>query len=104
MTYTPQTQTEAVEIIRSTHAHKRTLNIVGGGTRKSLGRDVSADDSLMVSGLTGVTLYEPAELVMSARAGTPLAWIEQELLSRGQMMAFEPPDFRTVLGSEGVPT
>ena len=104
MTYAPQTQGDAVEIVRSSLAQKRSLNILGGGTRKSLGRDVSADESLMVSGLTGITLYEPAELVMSARAGTPLAWIEQELLSRGQMMAFEPPDFRTVLGSEGVPT
>lgn len=104
MTFAPQTQDEAVDIIRVSAAHKRSLKIVGGGTRQALGRDIAADDELNVSGLSGITLYEPAELVMSARVGTPLALIEQELHSRGQFMAFEPPDYRGLLGSEGVPT
>ncbi|HWU16972.1 MAG TPA: glycolate oxidase subunit GlcE [Devosia sp.] len=104
MIHAPQTTDQAVDIVRDNVAHRRTLGIRGGGTRQSLGRDVSADDELSVAGLTGITLYEPAELVMSARVGTPLAAIEQQLLSRGQMMAFEPPDYRAVLGSDGVPT
>lgn len=104
MTFAPQTQNEAFDIISVSAAHKRSLKIVGGGTRQALGRDIAADDELNVSGLSGITLYEPAELVMSARVGTPLALIEQELHSRGQFMAFEPPDYRGLLGSEGVPT
>src|SRR5688500_9980345 len=99
MTYAPQTQDETVDIVRNSIANKRTLSIRGGGTRRSLGRDVSADDELSVAGLTGITLYEPTELVMSAWAGTPLALVEQELLSRGQIMAFEPPDFQAILGT-----
>lgn len=104
MTYAPRTQDDAVEVVRHCLAEKRTLHILGGGTRRSLGRDVSADDEVNLSDLTGITLYEPAELVMSARVGTPLVSIEAELLSRGQMMAFEPPDFQVTLGSYGVPT
>lgn len=104
MTFAPQTQDEAVDVIRDSAAHKRSLKIVGGGTRQALGRDIAADDELNVSGLNGITLYEPAELVMSARVGTPLAFIEHELHSRGQFMAFEPPDYRDLLGSKGVPT
>lgn len=50
--------------------------------------------------LTGVRLYEPTELVMSARAGTPLARIEADLASRGQMLAFEPVDLAPMLGGE----
>jgi glycolate oxidase FAD binding subunit len=104
MTYAPQNEGEAREIVRGAVEVNCSLRIVGGGTRQSIGRQSVADHNLSVSGLTGITLYEPAELVMSARAGTPLTSIEQELASRGQMMAFEPPDFRSCLGSTGMST
>jgi glycolate oxidase FAD binding subunit len=104
MTFTLQSPGDAIDIVRNCVANDRTLRILGGGTRQSLGRDVSADEDIDVSGLTGITLYEPAELVMSARAGTPLADIEHELASRGQMMAFEPPDFQHILRTSGTPT
>ena len=56
-------------------AQKKSLEIVGHGTKRSLGRPAQVDATLDLSGLTGVTLYEPEELVLSARAGTPLAEI-----------------------------
>ena len=69
------------------------VEIVGSGSKRAIGRPMSApcdhDD-----GLRGITLYEPTELVMSARAGTPVSQIEAELATRGQMLPFEPIDHR----------
>jgi glycolate oxidase FAD binding subunit len=57
-----------------------------------------------VAGLRGVTLYEPGALTLVAAAGTPVAEIEALLAAEGQRLAFEPPDFRGVLGTGGEPT
>ena len=63
-----------------------------------LGRPVEAEHLVSVASLTGITLYEPDELVMSAGAGTPLAMIEAELAERGQELMFEPADYGALLG------
>ena len=60
-----------------------------------------ADVVLSTSGLKGVTLYEPTEIVMSARAGTPVYEIEAILAARGQMLAFEPVDLGPATGAPG---
>ena len=67
------------------------IEIVGSGSKRAVGRPVDAM-TITTASLRGVTLYEPSELVMSARAGTPLTAIEAELAARGQMLAFEPID------------
>ncbi len=74
------------------------LEIIGGGTKRSIGHPVPAAALLTTASLRGVTLYEPTELVMSARSGTTLSQIEAELTSRGQMLPFEPLDYGPVLG------
>jgi len=76
----------------------RRLEIIGSGSRRGLGRPIAADAVLDVSGLTGITLYEPEELVLAARCGTPVKDIEAMLAARGQMLAFEPMDTGPVLG------
>ena len=78
----------------------KTLDIVGAGSKHDLGRPSQTDATLDLSGLTGVTLYEPEELVLSARAGTPLAEIEALLAGRNQELAFEPMDYGPLLGNE----
>ena len=57
-------------------AEGKALEIVGQGTKRAIGRPAQTDLTLDLSGLTGVTLYEPEELVLSAKAGTPIAEIE----------------------------
>ena len=59
---------------------------------------------LDVSSLAGIVEYEPAELVLTARAATPMAEIESQLEAWRQMLAFEPPDWRRLLGCGGQPT
>ena len=68
------------------------------GTKRALGRPSQTDVTLDLSGLTGVTLYEPEELVLSAQAGTPLAEIEALVADNNQELAFEPIDCGPLLG------
>jgi glycolate oxidase FAD binding subunit len=79
-------------------AEKKALEIVGHGSKRSIGRPAQTDLTLDLSGLTGVTLYEPEELVLSAKAGTPIAEIEVLVAGRGQELAFEPMDYGPLLG------
>ncbi|HMA11478.1 MAG TPA: glycolate oxidase subunit GlcE [Steroidobacteraceae bacterium] len=81
-----------IERIRAAHESHVPLIIQGGGSKTFYG---SADEGEVLSTrrLTGVVDYEPKELVLTARAGTPLAEIEALLAERNQMLAFEPPSF-----------
>jgi len=75
-----------------------TLEIVGHGSKRPLGRPPRTDVRLDLSALAGVTLYEPEELVLTARAGTPLAEGETLLALKSQQLAFEPIDCGALLG------
>ncbi len=79
-------------------AEGKTLEIAGHGSKRGIGRPSQSDITLDLSGLTGVTLYEPEELVLSARAGTPIAEIERLVADKGQELAFEPMDYGPLLG------
>ncbi|WP_062229408.1 glycolate oxidase subunit GlcE [Aureimonas frigidaquae] len=74
------------------------LAVEGAGTKREIGRPARATRTLSLAGLTGITLYEPDELVLSARAGTPIAEIEAALAERGQRLEFEPIDYGPMLG------
>jgi glycolate oxidase FAD binding subunit len=79
-------------------AESKSLEIIGQGTKRTLGRPAQSDATLDLSGLAGVTLYEPEELVLSAKAGTPLAEVAKLLASSAQELAFEPADYGPLLG------
>ena len=83
---------------------KMPLKIEGGSTRDGLGRPFQAGRSLSMRNMSGITLYEPSEMIIGAKAGTPLRDIEAVLNEKGQMLAFEPMDHRNLLGSKGEPT
>jgi glycolate oxidase FAD binding subunit len=68
------------------------IEIVGSGSKRAIGRPVDGTVTITTSSIRGISLYEPNELVMSARAGTPLTQVEAELAARGQMLPFEPID------------
>ncbi|MFO1102736.1 MAG: glycolate oxidase subunit GlcE [Methylocystis sp.] len=86
-------EADAADAIQAANATGVSCAIVGGGSKSRLGRHAPQAQSLSTAALTGVTLYEPEELVLSARAGTPLSEIEALVDQHGQQLAFEPMDY-----------
>jgi glycolate oxidase FAD binding subunit len=80
------------------------LLVMGNGSKIGMLRPVQAARSLSTRNLTGITLYSPDELVLSARAGTPLAGIEAALAERGQHIIAEPPDLSSLFGTSVMQT
>jgi glycolate oxidase FAD binding subunit len=80
-------------------AEGKTLEVIGQGTKRGIGRAAQWDLGLALSDLSGVMLYEPQELILSARAGTPIAEIEKLLAANNQELAFEPMDYGPVFGA-----
>jgi glycolate oxidase FAD binding subunit len=81
-------------------AEGKTLEVMGQGSKRAIGRAAQWDLSLDLSDLSGVTLYEPEELILSAKAGTPIAEIETLLAANSQELAFEPIDYGPVFGAD----
>jgi glycolate oxidase FAD binding subunit len=86
------------DAIRWAIADSKTLELIGAGSKRAIGRAAQWDLTLDLSGLAGVSLYEPQELVLTARAGTPLSEIEALVAANGQQLAFEPMDYGPLLG------
>ncbi|CAN7228613.1 FAD-binding protein [Rhizobium sp. LjRoot30] len=100
----PTTEAEAADVIRVHAEAGRALALFGGNSRSGFGNTVRAEARLSAAGLSGIIAYNPAEMVITARAGTPVAEIEAALAANGQMMSFEPMDHRPLMGTEGEPT
>ena len=80
------------ERIRAAAESRRPLRIRGGGSKDFYGGALTGE-VLDTRGCAGLVSYEPSELVVTARGGTPLAELEAALAENGQMLAFEPPHF-----------
>ena len=81
-----------IDQIRLAQARGEPLNIRGGSTKDFYG-EPPRGAPLDVASFSGISSYEPTELVVTARAGTPLCDLEAELQSQGQCLPFEPPRF-----------
>ena len=98
-TFAPRTADEVTEAIRWVLSAGESVEVIAGGSKRALGRPVSATSVLDVSALSGIVSYEPAELVLTARAGTPMALIAAALAEHSQCFAFEPPDLAALLNA-----
>ena len=96
----PRDAKEVEDAVRWALGNDKALELAGQGSKRGIGRPSQTDATLDLSGLSGVTLYEPEELVLSAKSGTPLAEIEALLDKNNQMLAFEPMDYGPLLGGE----
>jgi len=92
---------EICERVRDAQARGQPLRIRGGSTKDFYGQAL-AGEPLDTGGHRGIVAYEPTELVITARCGTPLAELEAALAGSGQMLAFEPPAFGAAATIGGV--
>jgi len=76
------------------------VEVTGNGSKRHIGRPLNTAANLSTRALRGITLYEPGEMVMSARAATPLVQIEEALAERRQMLAFEPVELAALAAGE----
>ncbi|MBS0538763.1 MAG: glycolate oxidase subunit GlcE [Proteobacteria bacterium] len=97
-TLKPRDAKEVQQAVAWALAEGATLDVRGTGSKLSLGRPMRCDHVLDLSGVSGVVDYAPEELVVTLRAGTPIAEVEALLAQRNQMLAFEPPDLGPLLG------
>jgi len=97
-TFRPENEAQVAEAVAWAAAEETPLEVLGRGSKRGLGRPVQSGHGLDLSALSGITLYEPEELVLSAGAATPLAEIEAAIADRNQQLAFEPGDLAPFYG------
>jgi glycolate oxidase FAD binding subunit len=96
--FRPKDRRELASLLAWAAGEGEALEVIAGGTKRGLGRPVETPHVLDVASLTGIEAYEPEELVLTARPGTPLLEIERILAGAQQMLAFEPGDWAPLLG------
>jgi glycolate oxidase FAD binding subunit len=96
----PVDERECSRVLAEATATQTPIAVVGNGSKQHVGRPMQTASNLSTKGLRGITLYEPSEMVMSARSGTGLQQIEETLADRGQMLPFEPVELSSLAGGE----
>ncbi|MCZ6605342.1 MAG: glycolate oxidase subunit GlcE [Alphaproteobacteria bacterium] len=96
----PADDGELIELVRWAASAETPLELVGGGSKRNLGRPLGNAHTIDMTDFSGITLYEPDELVLSARANTKLADIEAALEAENQYLAFEPGHLGAALSPE----
>ncbi len=98
--FVPETAEQLKDAVAWAVAEEFPVAVKGAGTKADLGRPVETDHEIDLSKLSGITLYEPEELVLQAGAGTPMTEITAALDEKNQQLAFEPPDLGFLLRGE----
>src|SRR5690349_854055 len=99
-TFLPFTAADVVTAVQWAISEDAPVEILGHGSKRGIGRPPQCEHAIDLSAMSGVTLYEPEELVLSAKAGTPVADIENLLTKHGQQLAFEPMDCSRLLNHD----
>jgi glycolate dehydrogenase FAD-binding subunit len=93
-------EAEVVDAVRDARERRRTLEIVGAGTKRAFGRPTQCDEILDVASLRGIVSYEPEELLLTVLPGTPVAEINELLAANKQRLGFDPSDWGPLLGAK----
>lgn len=96
----PENEQQVLEAIQWAIAEKTPIEILGNGSKKDMGRPLQTEQSLDLSGLDSIDDYQPSELYIRAKAGTPIADITAAIEAENQQLMFEPPDLGPLLGGK----
>jgi glycolate oxidase FAD binding subunit len=96
----PKDEDALVAAVAEANATQTPVEVCGAGSKRDIGHPLQTSARLTTERLKGVTLYEPSEMVLSARAGTPVVDIEKTLAKHDQQLAFEPVDLGPMLGEK----
>jgi glycolate oxidase FAD binding subunit len=96
----PRTEAELTGFVKEANAGKYPIEVCGFRSKREAGRHTKPSAVVSAAKLSGITLYEPQELVISVRAGTPLHEIEAALYKNRQELGFEPADYSRIFGPE----
>jgi glycolate oxidase FAD binding subunit len=86
--FTPTSEAEAAQLVADLALTGKSVTIQGGATRAGFGRPIQTGATISTRAISGITLHEPAELVIAARGGTTVAEIEAVLAAKNQMLPF----------------
>ncbi len=100
----PTTEEELCEVVRAAVSNEVSLEVLGGGTKRAIGRPTVATQAVTTRRMSGIIDYDPTELVMSAHAGTPLHIIQTALAEHAQQFAFEPRGLNRLFNDAGEET
>ncbi len=98
--HAPETEEELKHLVAEAVDTRTPLEVMGKGTKREIGHPVGAGAVVSTEAMVGISLYEPTELVMVAKTGTPISEIEAKLAENDQELPFEPVDLGPVLGYE----
>ena len=87
---------EVAQVVRE----RRPIEVIGLGSKRSWGRSVLAERCLSTREMSGVLFYEPDEMVVSVKAGTPLSTLQALLSEHRQRLPFAPPSWNAWLSPE----
>jgi glycolate oxidase FAD binding subunit len=103
--FQPSDESEIADFMRGRSSDGAPVFVRGGGSKALFGRAPGGNEAMLdMSALSGILLYEPDELVLTARAGAPLGEVAAAVAARGQRLGFEPPEFGALLGFDAAST
>ena len=103
--FQPRDSNEIATFLRQSSEASAHVTVRGGGSKAAFGRPIHIGETVLdMSAISGVMLYEPDELVLTARAGTKLSEVSAAVAERGQCLAFEPPEFAALFGNDAAST
>jgi len=95
-TLRPTSEEDIANIVKHCYKKNIPLEISGLGSKKKIGRNFQSQKTLELSDYSGIIKYEPEELYIKVKSGTPIKEIKNELDKKNQQLAFEPTDFGSV--------